>query len=224
MKTAPWLDLDLKEISDSIIDGSRKYQIGDKSYPSVTTVIGAFESKDWLNDWISRVGKEKADQITRESCRLGTKMHLIIEKYLKNENIDNYKKTEEYKLFKRMLPLLKNIEFPLNEIDVWSHELKVAGRIDCISMYKGIPSIVDFKSSKSEKSQDQIHDYFIQATLYSLLLWDCYKIKIKQIVIMIAVRDSVFPQIFIFPIETYAREAIKLVRNYYEKLSSNAPI
>lgn len=212
-----WLDLIPSSINDSIVDGKRRYNIDGKFYPSVTTVIGAFKSKDWLNEWIARVGKEEANRITAESCRIGTQMHTIIEKFLKNEDIDKYQKTEGYKLFKRMCPLLKDIEFPLNEIAVWSHELKIAGRVDCLAMYKGVPSIIDFKSSKSDKTQDQIYDYFIQTTLYALLLWDCYKIKTQQIVIMIAVRDSVFPQIFIFPIHKYMQEAITIVRDYYDR-------
>ena len=69
-----------------------------------------------------------------------------------------------------MLPLLKNIDMVRAlEIALWSDLLKVAGRVDCIAEYRGVPSIIDFKSSRRLKKEDQIRDYFAQATAYSIM-------------------------------------------------------
>ena len=48
---------------------------------------------------------------------------------------------------------------------LYSDKYKVAGRVDCIAGYKGIPSIIDFKTSSKERNDDWNVNYYIQAPL-----------------------------------------------------------
>ena len=43
----------------------------------------------------------------------------------------------------------------------------MVGRVDCIAEYNGVPSIIDFKTSKSERNDDWNLDYYIQASAYA---------------------------------------------------------
>ena len=51
-----------------------------------------------------------------------------------------------------MEPLLANIDF-INglETKLCSKELGLAGTVDCLAQYKGVDSIIDFKTSSREK-------------------------------------------------------------------------
>ena len=54
--------------------------------PSVTTILDATkseESKQALQNWRNRVGREQAQQITTEAANRGTRMHTYLEQYVK---------------------------------------------------------------------------------------------------------------------------------------------
>ena len=209
----------LNHITDEIVEGKgRYYHISkDKSYPSVTTVLGKMSDKSWLEDWRNRVGYEEAARITNESCIRGTSMHLLCEKYLDNELDLNWAKNElGYPLFKSLeLIHLKKITPLAQEIPLWSDKLKVAGRTDCIGYYDGVLSIIDFKTSRRDKSSSMIEDYFLQSTLYSIMLYEQTGIMCKQIVILIGV-DSSYPLVFKRDTKDYVKKCIDLMRQYYE--------
>lgn len=45
---------------------------------------------------------------------------------------------------------------------LFSHELKLAGTVDCIAEYKGVLSVIDFKTSVRLKKKENIGGYFMQ--------------------------------------------------------------
>ena len=64
----------------------RFYNVNDKSYISVTTLLDQTKDKTFLNEWKARVGEEEAQRITTHAANTGTKLHKKVEQYLKNEN------------------------------------------------------------------------------------------------------------------------------------------
>jgi len=72
-------------VNPEIIENSpRFYRIGDKTYPSVTTVLSFFPSEE-LKEWIRAVGKEEAQRIASERAVIGRMIHyLILSKYSSN--------------------------------------------------------------------------------------------------------------------------------------------
>ena len=64
-----------------------------------------------------------------------------------------------------------------------------------VGIWKGNPSIIDFKTSKKQKQESQIRDYFIQACGYAVAHNEMYGTGIKHIVIAITV-DGGKPQLF----------------------------
>lgn len=182
------------------IDGKRHYQLPDGSLAkSVTTAIGDAMDKTHLYEWRKRVGEDHAQRITTQAAVRGTAIHSICENYLLNEesypkntmptNIDSFKQIRPY--IDQYIDNVYGIEAPL-----YSYELKAAGTADCIAEWDGIPSIIDFKTSRKLKKEEWIENYFIQATTYSLMMEERHQIKIPQIVILITV-DHELPQVFI---------------------------
>jgi len=78
-----------------------------------------------------------------------------------------------------------------------------------IAEFDGVPSIIDFKTSRKLKREDWITDYFLQTTCYSMMFEWMYKIEIPQIVVMIAVDDEL-PQLFVKNRKNYVQKVIDI--------------
>lgn len=184
------VDLQTEEFDD------KRYYItptGEK-YPSVTTVLSAHKDKKFLDSWKRRVGEENANKITKYACDVGTDLHARIENFLLNRN-DYSPEAKNYSLhstmmFDVMMDFLKRIDNIHGlELPLYSHTLRMAGRTDCIGEYDSELSIIDFKSSKSEKKTEWIEDYFIQGTIYSLMYEELTGIKIPNVTILMVTYD-----------------------------------
>ncbi len=157
------------------------------AYPSITTVLKDY-SKVYIEKWKERVGAEKASYESNRATERGNGVHEICEKYIQNvplqECLDLF---PQYKSL--FLAMKRKLDKHLNnvvmqETALFSHKLKVAGRVDCVGEWDGVPSVIDFKGSKNIKREDYIESYKIQATFYSLAFYEQTKIPIKQCVIL----------------------------------------
>ena len=133
--------------SQTFPDGKRYYVTPEgKKLPSVTTVVGA-QKKQSILEWRKRVGEEVANKISRQATSRGTNMHTMCEYYLNNETKppDNVMPDakEMFISIKPYLNKINNIHY--QEVGLWSNELGLAGRVDCIGEYDGVLSVIDFK-------------------------------------------------------------------------------
>ena len=99
---------------------------------------------------------------------------------------------------------------------LWSNKYKYAGRCDMVGIWKGTPSIIDFKTSKKTKYIKQIKDYFIQCCAYAIAHNELYGTGIKNVVILITV-DGKEPQCFETSAVPFLPE-LKNRRNQYDLL------
>ena len=99
---------------------------------------------------------------------------------------------------------------------LWSNKYKYAGRCDMVGIWKGTPSIIDFKTSKKTKYIKQVKDYFIQCCAYAVAHNELYGTGIKNVVILITV-DSKDPQCFETSAVPFLPE-LKNRRNQYDLL------
>ena len=77
------------------------------------------------------------------------------------------------------------------ECGLYSDKYKVAGRVDCIAEYDGIPSIIDFKTSTSERKDSYNENYYIQASAYAEMFEERTGIAINQVAILVITEDGV---------------------------------
>lgn len=192
-------DLPQIDLDSTTINGKRYYWTPDGAlYPSVTTVLSSNEEKKaGLQRWRKRVGEAEADRISRRASGRGTEMHNICEDYLLNKDDYIYDRMPiSVELFKNIQPILdEHVEVIYgNELALFSHTLKTAGRSDMFCRFMGVNTIVDFKSATTNKREDWIEDYFLQSTAYAIMLEEVYKevkpIVIPQIAIIIAVEEG----------------------------------
>jgi len=181
---------DLK--STTFPDGKRYYTLDDGTrLPSVTTVIG-LQKKAAIFEWRKRVGEEEANRISKQATSRGTNVHTICENYLNNK-VDYMKgimpdALEYFLSIKPYLNKINNIHY--QEAALWSKQLGMAGRVDCIAEYEGELSVIDFKTSSKIKAREDILDYFWQTTAYSLMYEELIGRPINNLVIIMAVKDS----------------------------------
>ena len=171
-------------------------------FKSVTTMLYKVEgTSPGIERWKVSVGEQVAKHITEESKRIGTATHEIIEQYLNNE------KPSELALlvrghFTQLKELLDNIDeiFATEQI-LYSYDMSLAGTADCIAKYKGIESIIDFKTSKKKKKEEWIENYFLQATIYARMWHELTGRIIKKIVILISCEDGTVQEFVKSPID-----------------------
>jgi len=192
--------VELKKLTTQTVNFKRFYETPDgKLYPSITTVLST-RNKKGLFEWRKKVGDEIANYVARTSANRGTAVHHMCEDYLNNFPVDwpdkwkeHEKKFLPYCLFKQLkksvLEKIDNIRS--QECALFSHKYRVAGRVDCIAEYDGELSIIDFKTSTKERTDEYNENYYIQAAAYAEMFEEQTGTPIEQIVILVVTEDGV---------------------------------
>jgi genome maintenance exonuclease 1 len=203
--------------SQTFPDGKRYYVTPEgKKLPSVTTVVGA-QKKQAIMEWRRRVGEEVANKISKQATTRGTNMHSLCEYYLNNEpkppGVVMPDAKEMFISIKPFLNKINNIHY--QEVGLWSSQLGLAGRVDCIGEYEGRLSVIDFKTSKKAKDRESILDYFWQCTAYALMYEELIGQPIDELVIIMAVQDSA-PLIFKEKTQDHIEGLVKAIDFYHK--------
>tara|TARA_Y100001937_G_C7036250_1_gene292495 strand:+ start:173 stop:844 length:672 start_codon:yes stop_codon:yes gene_type:complete len=190
------IDLGYEDLVATTTSKGRTYDVPDGgSYPSITTVLSLI-NEEAIAAWRKRVGEDEANRIGQRASSRGTQVHAIVERYLRNEDTTDYLPHIRQSL-ENLRPILdKSIGkiFGL-EVALYSNHLGVAGRCDCIAEFDGVPSIVDFKTSKRIKKKNKIHSYFAQAAAYAIMFEERTGMAIPNLVIVMDV-DHEKPLVF----------------------------
>ena len=162
--------------------------------PSVTTILSGTKDTKALDSWAARVGAEQADRIKNDAALIGTHMHNVVERLLLNRDLPTPRTWFAvkgywmgYKLIETFFPHVK---------EVWGAEIplyfpeKYAGTADCIGIYRGEESIIDFKQTNRMKQRAWIEDYFIQLAAYACAHNEVHGTAINQGVIMMVAQDG----------------------------------
>ena len=214
----------------SIINGSRHYLIDNSRLPSVTSILSATKSEEdkaGIAAWKERVGHKEAERIKIEAANRGSSLHKFLESYLLDKlNMDLFEEDNQVKKMGEKI-IENGIKNKLSEI--WGVEAtlyypnKYAGTADCIGVYEGKETIVDFKQSNKPKKKEYIEDYFLQLGAYSLAHNIIYNSKITQGVVLLCTVDNLFQD---FKIEgeqliQFQNKFLEKVEQFYHQLETN---
>ena len=218
MKTFSYLT-NMPEMKSLAVEetGGKRHYISSNGIklPSITTVLGHFK-KAQIIEWRNRVGEQEANTISNRASVRGTKFHSMMERYLRNEQ----------KLFEGVMPDMRqafsDVRPTIDKIDnihyieapLYSEVLGVAGRTDVIAEFDQVPSIIDFKTSRREKKEEWIDNYFEQGTAYSLMYEEMTGYQINQVVIIISVDGLDKPQVFIKDRNDYVDSLMTKIQAY----------
>jgi len=178
--------------------------------------------KKAIQEWKDRVGEEVANKISNQASRRGTRLHTMCEQYLLNELTLKRMSSafpDAKELFFKMKPKLDDNIGKVYSLEqaLYSDELKLAGRVDCIAEWNGQLSVVDFKSAAKEKKEDWIENYFMQCTAYAIMFEERTGIPINQIVVAIAVTNG-DSQIFVKQKDDYMGSLNAFINEYYHSI------
>jgi len=158
-------------------------------------VLNKTKDKSFLKKWREKVGEKKAEEIIRDSSQIGTALHLYIEHYTNKHPYKDITKIgiQAEKMAKKI------IEEAFSDItEVWGSEVhlyypgKYAGTTDMIGVYKGRPTIIDFKQTNRPKKREWIQDYLMQLSAYAMAHNKLFNTDIDQGVILMCSRDLTF--------------------------------
>lgn len=171
------------------IDGVRHYvDEFDNIYHSVTRVTGIL-AEDGLKEWREKVGEDVANYVMIKAQNNGTRLHSHVEDYLNNKQpvFENLLSKAHFENIRPKLEYIDNIRGI--EVQMCSKSLGLAGTVDCVADYAGVPSIIDFKTSSKAKPEEWIQNYFQQVTAYSLMWEENTGEKIENVVILMSGED-----------------------------------
>lgn len=185
------IDLGYNDLVADTLPTGRTYVTPDGTrYPSITTVLSIL-SEDSIRAWRARVGEEEANRVSTKASGRGTLVHSIIESYLKNEDTSEFlphirQSLENLRpILDKRLGKIYGLEVPL-----YSSHLGLAGRVDCVADFDGVPSIVDFKTSRKVKKKEWISGYFAQMAGYAVMWEERTNRPITNTVVIMDVDDN----------------------------------
>lgn len=206
-------DIPSLDLTSTEKDGNRFYQTPDGVFPSVTTVTG-WSKRKFFAEW-RRNNPEESKRV----CSRGTRLHSLVETYILNVKIDLNGSGFDETLKDLFLTIKPEVDRINNirclETPLWSKTLGLAGRVDCIAEHNRELAIIDFKGSTRPKRKEDIENYFMQATAYSLMWQEMTGEKIKKLKILIASEDGIL-QIFEEPVINYVSN-LKYAIDLYRK-------
>ena len=191
--------------------------------PSVTTILSATGDHSGIDAWKRRVGPKTAKAVVDEATTIGTAVHLAIENYLYGKEWEQFTDDKigmlAHQIAKRFIcDCLGDID------EVWGLESGLvldglyAGTADCIGIFRGKPTIIDFKTAKKIKRKDWIEDYFLQGAAYANAHNVMYKTNIESIAILMVDRDLLFKEFLVNSKEfnSYTEKWKKRLIGYYK--------
>lgn len=213
-----------KQINDPVTR-KRVYLTPDgENLPSVTTILSATKDMTHLNEWKKRVGEAKAQQITTEAAGVGTAMHANLERFiagLQRQPGNNPVHVQANKMADRIiLNGLKDVN------EVWAMEQSLyfpglfSGTTDLVAVYKGNPSVCDYKQTNKPKKEEWIEDYKIQLVAYIMAHNEVYGTDIREGHVFMCSRAFEYQQFDLWPkdFNKYQDMWLNKVEEYYAAL------
>jgi genome maintenance exonuclease 1 len=193
---------------------------GEKT-PSVTTILSATKDMTHLNEWRKRVGEEKARQITTEAAGVGTAMHSNLEKFIAGLQRQPGNNPVHVQANKMADIIIQNGLVDVDE--VWAMEQSLyfpslySGTTDLVAVYKGNPSVCDYKQTNKPKKEEWIDDYKLQLVAYIMAHNEVYGTDIQEGHVFMCSRDLQYQQFDLWPNEfsKYTDLWLNKVEDYY---------
>lgn len=194
-------------------------------YPSITTVLGGTQPPEAvaaLEGWRNSLGHAKAAEASKKAADHGTNVHLLVERYLKKQDVDAPIQGKPVPNADKMA--FNALKLKLDKIDaVWGQECtlisshyEVGGRCDLVGRFKGVPVIIDFKTSGRIKGINDIGDYRLQLTFYADAHNEMFGTNIQEGVILMVAQTG-FPIEFHINLAEHREELQKRVEAFWKK-------
>lgn len=192
-----------------------------ESLPSVTTILSATKDMTALNEWKARIGEEKARQITTEAAGVGTAMHSNLERFIAGIQRQPGNNPVHVQANAMADVIISKGLADVNE--VWAMEQSLyfpglySGTTDLVAVYKGNPSVCDYKQTNKPKKEEWVEDYKMQLVAYILAHNEVYGTDIREGHVFMCSRNCEYQQFDLWPqdFNRYQDLWLNKVEEYY---------
>ena len=161
--------------------------------------------KNNLQKWRDNVGAGVANYILNTASKIGQDTHQLNEDYLymvKNHH-DNFSLLA-YAHHRNFIPYLNHISEVYGlEVQLFSDSMRLAGTADCVALYNGKLSIIDYKTKRSSQREEWVTDYFIQTAAYARMWKEATGNAIQQSVILVSSEQNTRQEFVVDPADYY---------------------
>lgn len=220
-----------QELKQVTLEHKRFYEDKEgNQFPSVTTFLSKTKDQTFLKAWRKRVGDAEADRISKAATSFGTKLHSIAESLLANSySTELFEGNSVFEC--RFSPVKDFLEKEVaellgSEIMLYSKTLQLAGSCDLVyKNHQGDVIVADFKTSKSKKKLEWLEDYFLQISVYALMVSELYDQEITKGELLFSYENGTFESVCFQPTSYFGtlKKRLKLFREMVslEKESSS---
>ena len=212
----------IKELQTRTMDSGRFYKIDSAWLPSVTTVVSN-ATKDGILKWQKRVGFAEAEKVRRASAWRGTQYHNLVEHYLNNEleKIEESEGLPTY-LFRSARETLDRIsDVVAIEAPLFSRNLGIAGRVDCIASFDSELAIIDFKTTKNLKKEEHLDKFFVQEAAYAYMYYEMTGVEVDKLVTLSVAEDGTTQVVQKYDKIPYIDTLIDWIKLYHEEIGTD---
>jgi len=212
----------IKELQTRTMDSGRFYKIDSAWLPSVTTVVSN-ATKDGILKWQQRVGFAEAEKVRRASAWRGTQYHNLVEHYLNNEleKIEESEGLPTY-LFRSARETLDRIsDVVAIEAPLFSRNLGIAGRVDCIASFDSELAIIDFKTTKNLKKEEHLEKFFVQEAAYAYMYYEMTGVEVDKLVTLSVAEDGTTQVVQKYDKIPYIDTLIDWIKLYHEEIGTD---
>ena len=213
----------LPSINMETVGGAHYYiKEGKEAYPSVTTILYETGDHSGIDRWKMREGEEVANHILKTSSAIGKAVHDLNFDYVNNVNMVNKINSAPLLAEAHHIKMRKYMD----KIDtVFATEAKLcsdihrfAGTTDCVAIYEGKMSVIDYKTNRSPKKEEYLLDYYLQLAGYAIMWEEMTGMVVDQGVLIISTEKNTLHE-KIVDVEKYKELFLDRVRLYQTDLS-----
>ena len=212
----------IKELQTRTMDSGRFYKIDSAWLPSVTTVVSN-ATKHGILQWQKRVGFAEAEKVRRASAWRGTQYHNLVEHYLNNEleKIEESEGLPTY-LFRSARGTLDRIsDVVAIAAPLFSRNLGIAGRVDCIASFDSELAIIDFKTTKNLKKEEHLEKFFVQEAAYAYMYYEMTGVEVDKLVTLSVAEDGTTQVVQKYDKIPYIDTLIDWIKLYHEEIGTD---
>ena len=152
--------------------------------------------------------------ISGTKTKRGTNFHQLVEDYLRAEKDIIIENDLQRGMFNAMQPVLDEIIPLALEAPLFSPNLEMAGRVDCVGIFDEQLCIIDFKTSSKYKEEYMAKPWFIQMTAYALMVEELTGQAVQECVALVAVEGLNAFQLFTCNPLDYIDDLVQLRKQY----------
>ena len=107
------------------------------------------------------------------------------------------------------------------EAPLFSRNLGIAGRVDCIASFDSELAIIDFKTTKNLKKEEHLEKFFVQEAAYAYMYYEMTGVEVDKLVTLSVAEDGTTQVVQKYDKIPYIDTLIEWIKLYHEEIRSD---